>query len=62
MYQFVKINRKTEMTCNCSYQLELMKCISGAHTLLHAGLEPYGAHAIMGSPPSIDVKDRDLEI
>jgi hypothetical protein len=62
MYLFVKIKRKTEMTCNCSYQLELMKSISGAHTLLHAGPESYGAHTLRVSPPSIDVKDRDRQI
>jgi hypothetical protein len=50
------------MTCTCSYQLELMKCNSAAHILLHAGPESYGAHALTVSPPSIDVKDCDPEI
>jgi hypothetical protein len=50
------------MTCNCSYKVELMKCISDPHTLLHVGPESYGAHALMVSPTSIDVKDRDRQI
>ena len=39
-----------------------MKCISGAHTLLQAGPEPGGVHAIRLSPASIDVNVRDRQI
>jgi hypothetical protein len=42
--------------------MELIKCSSGAHTLVHAGPEPDGAHTLMLSPPSIDVKDSDRQI
>ena len=39
-----------------------MKCISGAHTLLQAGPEPGGVHAIRLSPASIDVKVRERQM
>ena len=47
------------MACVCRYQAELMKCISGAQTLVHAGPEPDGAHTLIVSPASIDVNERD---
>ena len=49
------------MACSCSYQAELMKCISGAQTAVHAGPEPDGTHRLIVSPASIDVNECDRQ-